>query len=75
MGVKVREKVKGSGIWWVFVNHRGERESRQVGAYKIAVKAQQMIEVDIALGNSPHSPGAPRPTRLRRAFCRHSVLS
>jgi integrase len=25
MGVKIREKVKGSGVWWVFVNHRGER--------------------------------------------------
>ncbi len=23
MGVKVREKVPGSGIWWVFTNHKG----------------------------------------------------
>ena len=21
MGVKVREKITGSGVWWVFVNH------------------------------------------------------
>jgi hypothetical protein len=21
MGVTVREKVKGSGVWWIFVNH------------------------------------------------------
>ena len=29
MGVKVREKVQGSGIWWVFINHQGDRESKQ----------------------------------------------
>ena len=24
MGVKVREKVKGSGVWWVFISDKGE---------------------------------------------------
>ena len=28
MGVKVREKVKGSGEWWVFINHRPRSRSR-----------------------------------------------
>jgi hypothetical protein len=26
-GVKVREKKKGSGMWWVFLNHAGQRKS------------------------------------------------
>ena len=27
MGVKVREKVKGSGEWWLFIDNRGRREA------------------------------------------------
>ena len=60
-GSKSREKIKGSGVWWVFINHQGERESKQIGAYKAAVKAQQMIEADIALGQ--WSPGREETTR------------
>ncbi len=30
-GVKVREKVKGCGIWWVFVNRAGQRKSYRKG--------------------------------------------
>ena len=36
MGVKVREKVKGSGVYWVFVNHQGGRKAKQVGDKKAA---------------------------------------
>ena len=25
MGVKVKEKVAGSGVFWVFINHKGKR--------------------------------------------------
>jgi hypothetical protein len=31
MGVKVREKPKGSGSWYVFVNLRGDRQAKKVG--------------------------------------------
>ena len=31
-GVKVREKRKGSGVWWVFINHDGKRKSFCKGA-------------------------------------------
>ena len=31
MGIKVRWKEKDSGVWWVFINHKGKRSSRQVG--------------------------------------------
>ncbi len=27
MGVKVREKVQGSGVFWVFIHHHGKRVS------------------------------------------------
>ena len=34
MGVKVREKVKGSGEWWIFINHQGKRRSKKVAPRK-----------------------------------------
>ena len=40
MGVLVKEKVKGSGEWWIFINHNGKRKSKKVGKNKrIAVEA------------------------------------
>ncbi len=32
MGVQVREKPPGSGVWWIFVNHQGQRKSKQIVA-------------------------------------------
>ncbi len=31
MGVKVREKPPGSGIFWVFINHNSRRKSKKIG--------------------------------------------
>jgi len=31
MGVKVREKPKESGIYWIFINHQGKRKSKKIG--------------------------------------------
>src|SRR5215467_7151122 len=50
MGVKVREKEKDSGIWWVFINHKGKRSSRQVGTKKAAEKVKEHIEARLKLG-------------------------
>jgi len=36
MGVKVKEKVEGSGVYWVFINHNGRRASKRVGTEKAA---------------------------------------
>ena len=45
MGVKVREKVKGSGEWWIFVNHKGVRKAVKVGSKAVAEKsAKKMVE-------------------------------
>ncbi len=34
MSVTVREKTKGSGVWWLFINHNGKRRSKQIGRDK-----------------------------------------
>jgi integrase len=50
MGVKIREKVKGSGVWWVFVNHDGERSSILIGSQRAANRAKEDLEHKLALG-------------------------
>jgi integrase len=52
MGVKVREKIKGSGGWWVFINHGGFRKSKHVGSEKAALKVKEIIEAKLKLGQS-----------------------
>ena len=62
MGVKVREKVKGSGCFWVFINHQGKRVSRQVGSKAAAEKVAEQIQARLTLEQSalperkPHVP-------------------
>ncbi|KJS29353.1 MAG: hypothetical protein VR64_21285 [Desulfatitalea sp. BRH_c12] len=52
MGVKVREKVKGSGEWWLFITHDGKRTSKKVGKdRKKAQEAAELIKAKIALGD------------------------
>ena len=34
MGVKAREKPKGSGIWYVFISHHGTRKAKKIGRDK-----------------------------------------
>lgn len=50
MGVKVREKIKGSGDWWVFINHRRVRKARHIGSKKLAEKARDLIVAKLKLG-------------------------
>jgi hypothetical protein len=69
MGVKVREKIKGSGVWWVFVNHRGERGSHKVGSQKAALKVQETVEAQLKLGltvfqEKKQAPAVPTPGEL-----------
>jgi len=49
MGVKVREKVKGSGAWWVFINLKGQRASKLVGSRKAARDFARKAEEEIVL--------------------------
>ncbi len=52
MGVRVREKVPGSGIFWVFINHLGKRVSKQVGSKAAARKVAEQIQARLTLGES-----------------------
>ncbi len=52
MGVKVREKIKGSGDWWIFINHRRVRKARHIGSKKLAEKAKAIIDARLKLGQS-----------------------
>jgi len=52
MGVKVREKVKESGVWWVFISHGGRRTSRKVGSEKAALEVARKIEAKLTLGEA-----------------------
>lgn len=49
--MKVREKPKGSGVWWIFINDKGERKSKRVGDYKTALDAAKKIEAKLTLGD------------------------
>jgi integrase len=50
MGVTVREKVKDSGVWWVFVNHEGRRKSKKVGDRQRAEEIAEKVNARIVLG-------------------------
>jgi integrase len=51
MGVTVREKIKGSGQWWVFLNHNGVRKSKLVGGKVAALSVKRELEKQIAEGS------------------------
>ena len=48
MAVIVREKIKGSGDWWVFINHEGHRKAKHVGSKSAAKKVARIIEAKLA---------------------------
>jgi integrase len=51
MAVIVREKLKGSGEWWVFINHKGKRRSKKVGTKKAANAVRREVEARLARGD------------------------
>ena len=52
MGVGVREKQKGSGEWWVFINHQGKRKAKKVGNDQAAArKVAEKIKAKLVLGD------------------------
>ncbi len=50
MGVKVRERPKDSGTWWVFVDQRGLRKAKKCGPKKLANKVAEIMEANLKLG-------------------------
>ena len=51
MGVKVREKKKDSGVWWIFIDHQGRRRAKKIGRDKrMALEVAKKIEARLILG-------------------------
>lgn len=50
MGVKVRERPKGSGIWWIFIDHQGKRKAKRIGTDKrLAFEIAKKLEAKLVL--------------------------
>lgn len=78
MGVKVREKPPGSGVYWIFVNHKGNRKSKQVGDKKLADKVAKGIEAKLVLGqfDLDDKPKAPTFSEYAKTFLlTYSILN
>ena len=52
MGVKVREKIKGSGQWWCFLNHQGQRRSELIGSKAAAIATAAKWQVRLHEGDA-----------------------
>jgi len=50
MGIKVREKQPGSGVWWLFGHHQGSRWSKKVGDLEIAEEVKKRLDAKVILG-------------------------
>jgi integrase len=63
MGVKVREKPRGSGVYWVFINHQGKRKAKKIGKDKsLANEVAKKIEARLVLGSLDLSEKSSSPT-------------
>lgn len=52
MGVKVRERPKGSGVWWIFIDHQGKRKAKKIGKdKKLARDVAKKVEAKLVLGD------------------------
>ena len=52
MSVKVRERPKGSGMFWIFIDHQGKRKAKKIGRDKrLANEVAKKIEAKLTLGD------------------------
>jgi integrase len=56
MGVRVREKIEGSGVWWVFVSQNRVRQSKCVGDKKAANAVASELRKRISEGTFKLAP-------------------
>lgn len=50
MSVKVRERPKGSGMFWIFIDHQGKRKAKKIGKDKrLANEVAKKIEAKLVL--------------------------
>ncbi len=48
MGIKVREKERGSGVFWLFINHEGRRRSLKAGNLEVANEVADRLRIKLA---------------------------
>jgi integrase len=65
MGVKVREKPKGSGSWWVFIDYQNRRKAVKVGGKREAQTRAKDIETALLFGNLTNPEGDPADTLFK----------
>ena len=52
MGVTVRERPEDSGVYWVYINHKGKRKAKKVGRdRKLALDVAKKIEAKLTLND------------------------
>lgn len=49
MGVIVKEKIPGSGEWWIYIHHNGRKKTKKIGAQELAEQVAQKIRARLAL--------------------------
>jgi integrase len=65
MGAIAREKIKGSGEYYVFINFQGKRRAKFIGNVDKAEKAAKYINAKIELGIYDMKPaGQPKPSEI-----------
>lgn len=74
MGVTVREKVPGSGVYWVFIRHGKQRRSRRIGSEKAATYVAAGSERRLHEGGPAFIESAPVPCRRSKRTQRSGVL-
>jgi integrase len=63
MGVTVRQKEKGKGNpWWVYINHKGERQAKKIGEKAVAEAVAKEIRERLAKDDFQISPKGQAPT-------------
>ena len=50
MGVKVRERPKGSRVYWIFIDQNGKRKAKRVGDKKTATALAQKVRQKLTSG-------------------------
>lgn len=71
MGATAREKVRGSGVWWVFWHKDGERGSKKIGTRKAAETFAALLKARMILGRD--EPAA-RPDQNDTPFSMYAGL-
>ena len=52
MAVNIRQRPKGSGIYWLFINHKGMRKAKKIGRDRhLAKEAAKKIEAKLLLND------------------------